>query len=146
MNEAIEGLVSIEGNVMRVVLNALSTLKPKTGVGHYAARLAAGLPGVTVFPEPGLAKYLRKSGGGRPGASPWWRDAAKRAGWRALETLFRFRYRGYDLYHEPNFLPFDCGLPTVVTVRSGVTVRSPHALHSRYRYTISPPDFGRRVR
>lgn len=103
---------------MRVVLNTLATLKPKTGVGHYAARLAAGMPEVTTFPEPVLAHYLRKPAGGRPGAGAnhWLRDIAKQAGWHALEAMFRFRYRGYDLYHEPNFLPFDCGLPTVVTV------------------------------
>jgi alpha-1,3-rhamnosyl/mannosyltransferase len=36
----------------------------------------------------------------------------------ALGSLFRAHCRrgGFDLYHEPNFIPFDCDVPTIITV------------------------------
>jgi alpha-1,3-rhamnosyl/mannosyltransferase len=36
----------------------------------------------------------------------------------ALGSLFRVACsrQGFDLYHEPNFIPFDCDLPTIITI------------------------------
>ena len=60
---------------MRIVLNILETLKPKTGIGHYTARLyealARHLPSESLhaFPTGRVAATVRrwqKSGGGSP--------------------------------------------------------------------------------
>lgn len=113
---------------MRVVFNVLSTLKPKTGVGHYAARLAAALadeaPGVTTFPDRRLTRLLgRRPSGAAPSGGVsvlrrWLGESVKRSGWHSMQALFRWRHTRdrFDLYHEPNFLPFDSPLPTVTTV------------------------------
>src|SRR4051812_25707138 len=116
---------------MRVVINTLATLKPKTGVGHYAARLADGLRGhlgpdaVTTFPGPLLAALCRHTvpGSVPPGArNSGWRPqlarGVKSLGRRALGLAFRTGCHPgrFDLYHEPNFLAFASQLPTVITV------------------------------
>ncbi|MFO0848703.1 MAG: glycosyltransferase family 1 protein [Gemmataceae bacterium] len=160
---------------MRVVINGLAALKPKTGVGHHvaelAAALAAGFPGdsFTLYPGDRAGRLLKRlaagpSGGGRgsrraarpphrpeaapaavtdstgsqrqtlpgsAGASPspvrrlraFIKEVAKSASgahFAAYTSAFRF-----DLYHEPNFVPFATRLPTVVTVHDLSVVRFP---------------------
>jgi alpha-1,3-rhamnosyl/mannosyltransferase len=121
---------------MRVVLNGLAALKPKTGVGHYVANLHRHL--VHQFPDSDFALYPggrladlieRSQGFFGPGSprvhrSRWSRvpgsafHTAKHAAKVAAGIHFARRCRafGYDLYHEPNFIPFSVDLPTVVTV------------------------------
>src|SRR5205823_6370180 len=43
---------------------------------------------------------------------------AKRTVRAALGSLFRASCRGggFDLYHEPNFIPFECDVPTIITI------------------------------
>src|SRR5947209_10227981 len=118
---------------MRVVFNLLTTLKPKTGVGQYAARLFAALvrelpPGsVEGFPTGWLANLVSRLHRVRPGGPP-------RRGGRSIPAAGKGVIRStvdatlavafgaacrrgrHDLYHEPNFLPFATDLPTVVTV------------------------------
>jgi alpha-1,3-rhamnosyl/mannosyltransferase len=123
---------------MRVVFNLLPTMKPKTGVGHYAARLfdALGdhLPDGTLhaFPTGRLAAAVRRvrrpRAGGPPGARRMpapigWaaeavRQALRSAGRGCLGLAFRAACHGggFDLYHEPNFIPFAGGPPAVATV------------------------------
>ena len=123
---------------MRIVLNILETLKPKTGIGHYTARLydalAHHLPNdcLHAFPTGRVAATVRhwqKSAGGSPTSRPGWlrpfsalksglKGTAKRTARAALGSLFRAACRSndFDLYHEPNFIPFDCDVPTVITV------------------------------
>jgi alpha-1,3-rhamnosyl/mannosyltransferase len=122
---------------MRVVVNLLSTLKAKTGVGHYAARLFAALHGELPpdaphgFPEGRLAETVRalhRRGGGTSGAghrsavlgamSATAKGVLRAVGRGYLGWGFRAacRRNGYDLYHEPNFIPFHARIPTVVTV------------------------------
>jgi alpha-1,3-rhamnosyl/mannosyltransferase len=123
---------------MRIVLNILETLKPKTGIGHYTARLYAALArhlpneSLHAFPTGQVAATVRrwqKSAGGSPTSRPGWlrpfsalksglKGTAKRTARAALGSLFRAacRSNGFDLYHEPNFIPFDCDAPTVITV------------------------------
>jgi alpha-1,3-rhamnosyl/mannosyltransferase len=116
---------------MRVVMNGLAALKPKTGVGHYVARLHAALgDDVTLYPGPLLAAAARRAqrfvGGGGPGgpgslvgrAVGLGLATAKHAAKTAAAVHFArgCRAAGYALYHEPNFIPFPADLPTVVTV------------------------------
>jgi glycosyltransferase involved in cell wall biosynthesis len=123
---------------MRIVLNILETLKPRTGIGHYTARLfdalAHELPAESLhaFPTGRLAATVRrwqKSAGGSPASRSGWlrpltliksglKGTAKRTARAALGSVFRAACRsgGFDLYHEPNFIPFDCDVPTVITV------------------------------
>jgi alpha-1,3-rhamnosyl/mannosyltransferase len=132
---------------MRIVVNLLPTLKPKTGVGHYAARLFAALgrqlPGDNLhgFPtgaleacvrqlhrarRPGFGRSFVAAGFGprglKPAATKTINDLVKRAaraaGRGCLGLAFRADCRRgqFDLYHEPNFIPFPCDVPAVVTV------------------------------
>jgi alpha-1,3-rhamnosyl/mannosyltransferase len=124
---------------MRVILNGVSTLKPKTGVGHTTANLHRALveratpdnsfwlyPGRTIA---GLAGRLgRRPGGGSPGGGgSRLRDHAKEAAKAAYRTHLRAaaRWGGFDLYHEPNFVPVRTHLPTVVTVHDLSVVLHP---------------------
>src|SRR5207237_4649534 len=84
------------------------------------------------FPAGRLASLLRhvqKPGAGAPGSygnlkRAWsklkagWTGAAKRTARAALGTFFRRACRGgaFDLYHEPDFIPFDCDVPTIITI------------------------------
>ncbi len=122
---------------MRIVFNLLPTLKPKTGVGHYAARLFAALQdslppdSLVAFPTGLLAGLVRRLQQTRPGGPPrpnrplplaklssWAKPALRSAGRGCLALAFRSHCRrhGYDLYHEPNFIPLAGRPPAVVTV------------------------------
>lgn len=119
---------------MRVVLNGLAALKPKTGVGHHVAELARELrdahPG-SLWVYPGERWTRPAAGGGRVGRSSGRltavKSAAKSLGRAALQLHFAAvtRRAGIDLYHEPNFLPFASPLPTVVTVHDLSVIRFP---------------------
>ncbi|HEX5273392.1 MAG TPA: glycosyltransferase family 1 protein [Gemmataceae bacterium] len=112
---------------MRVVVNELATLGRRTGVGHTTAELVRALrrlmpPGtLTGFPDPlvrrarqawGWLRARRAGKGGSPGG------ALHNGGRSAMRHYFRAvcRLRRFDLYHEPNFLPLPCDLPTVATL------------------------------
>jgi alpha-1,3-rhamnosyl/mannosyltransferase len=112
---------------MRVVVNELATLGRRTGVGHYTAELLRCFhhitpPGtITAFPDPvvrGIKQAWswwrqRRAAGGSPGGG-----ALHSGGRSVLRHYFRAfcRVRGFDLYHEPNFLPLPSDLPTVATL------------------------------
>ena len=127
---------------MRIVVNQLSALGRKTGVGHYARQLLlalrahAGEHEIHSFPGGWVRGACRTftrarpylEPGNRSGARP---DLERDVGVRglALEYLRRrgratlgrhFRSvcaRGqYDLYHEPNFIPFPSDRLTVATL------------------------------
>jgi alpha-1,3-rhamnosyl/mannosyltransferase len=117
---------------MRVVVNQLAALGRRTGVGHYTAELLRCLrrqtpPGtITAFPDAftrgareawgWLRQRLARQGTGGGAASP---GASIRGLARAVLTGYfqaQGRLRGFDLYHEPNFLPLACDLPTVATL------------------------------
>ncbi len=130
---------------MRVVLNGLAALKPKTGVGHHVADLFAALTSTgpadrfTLYPGDLLGKAARAlrtdhSAGGppttparpRPGRE-WLKHAAKSAAVAASRVHFAgfTRAFGFDLYHEPNFVPFSSRLPTVITVHDLSVLKYP---------------------
>jgi alpha-1,3-rhamnosyl/mannosyltransferase len=107
-------------------------------VGHYAARLFAALhaqlppDALHAFPTGPLAaavhRIQRPRAGGPPGggrlpapvakASEAVKHWLRAAGRGCLGLAFRCACRrgGYDLYHEPNFIPLAGGVPAVVTV------------------------------
>ena len=118
---------------MRVILNGLAALKPKTGVGHYVAQLAAHMPCATLYPGdvPAVVRRLAASKSGTGTGTPTLRglaiQTAKHLGKIAVGVHFARTSRiGFDLYHEPNFIPLPCELPTVLTVHDLSVLKFPH--------------------
>lgn len=136
--------------MMRIIVNQLVALGLKTGVGHYAEQLLRGLQAraggdrVDGFPR-GLLRvacraYARVQpalGKQRPEPSdgPTWsarvrqrlRGRVRDAGLQLLAGHFQ-RYctrQGYDLYHEPNFIPLPCDRPTLATFHDLSVLRHP---------------------
>jgi glycosyltransferase involved in cell wall biosynthesis len=116
---------------MRIVFNLLTTLKPKTGVGQYAARLFTALSGqldeLHAFPTGRLADLVRwlqraRSGGPAGAASAGVRAFVRRGVRSAVDRSLGIAFRSacrrgiFDLYHEPNFIAFNAPVPAVVTV------------------------------
>jgi alpha-1,3-rhamnosyl/mannosyltransferase len=120
---------------VRVLFNGVTLLKPKTGIAHAAANLHSALstnfPADTFWLYPGewslrVASHFFKPPGVPSAAAPKRPGRLKRLARRALGTVARFGYRAhfqtlarlgrFDLYHEPNFVPYRTGLPLVVTV------------------------------
>jgi alpha-1,3-rhamnosyl/mannosyltransferase len=123
---------------VRVAFNRLSTLGQRTGIGHYAAELLAGVreragtDQIHGFPS-GLLWQLGKgwyrwrppSGRGQSGPSidPQRRSRRllkrlKNAGrdWLQSHLCRALDRGGFDLYHEPNNIPLPCAVPTLATV------------------------------
>lgn len=121
---------------MRVLLNGLIALAPKSGIGHYIDSLHAHLVAddceVTLFPD-GIARRVAKgllrlapnqsnrSARALSLLSPrrWLRSFARlgrNIAERTLRKHFRRVARSCELYHEPNYIPFASDLPTIVTV------------------------------
>ncbi|HXG13417.1 MAG TPA: glycosyltransferase family 1 protein [Gemmataceae bacterium] len=129
---------------MRVVINQIVALGPKTGIGHYTAELLrclrrqAGADEIDAFPE-GWVRRLRETGShirarleprsrGEPTNPPmpsaWDRLKGRALAWlRQYDQALAARLlktacarRKYDLYHEPNLIPLPCDRPTVATL------------------------------
>jgi alpha-1,3-rhamnosyl/mannosyltransferase len=129
---------------MRVVINGLAALKPKTGVGHHVANLAVALtasgPGdeYTLYPGSrigGLVRRLnrppaaattstRRSGSGLLSRAIGFAKSAAKVASRHHFAAYTRTFQ-FDLYHEPNFVPFPSALPTVVTVHDLSVIRYP---------------------
>lgn len=121
---------------MRLVINQSTTLGPRTGIGHYVAELLRCLPGesdasIDVFPQgivrrakeicanlPGAVRGPAATGGSSSGLRARVLSAFRHCGRAAVACHFRrtCARRRYDLYHEPNFIPLPCDLPTVATL------------------------------
>lgn len=124
---------------MRVLINGLSAVGVRTGIGHYTNEMVrelrhfAGDDAVHVC-QPDwvehakgwlsrLRRGVEKTRATDPssGRSSWRHALVDRVRRMGL-SLYRWRFRrmsrrgGYDLYHEPSFLPVECDLPTIVTV------------------------------
>jgi glycosyltransferase involved in cell wall biosynthesis len=118
---------------MRVLFNGASAIRPKTGVGHTTANLHRAL--VAEFPRdafwlyPGdrarrfAARFFKpsaRSSGSPP--KPRLPSLPKRLALRAARLGYAAHFHAvarvgrFDLYHEPNLVPFGVPLPTVVTV------------------------------
>ncbi len=130
----------------RIVINRLCTYGAKTGIGHYTAQLLAHLQrspteDVSAMPFPNKALafaglgwmavsktriFLGGVGGKRPTRilgpleEAFWdysKALSKRARSAGRRLLARhLSTRNYDLYHEPNYLPYPSELPKVVTI------------------------------
>jgi alpha-1,3-rhamnosyl/mannosyltransferase len=129
---------------MRVVVNQMAALGRKTGVGHYTSQLMRQLraqaePGsIDGFPSGAMRRACRALVRARPyldgGAETYEAEVrpAPFLGELRKQTLRSLRQGGrtviahyfrslcarerYDLYHEPNFVPFPCDRPTVATL------------------------------
>src|SRR5262249_38956992 len=129
------------GQAMRVIVNQLSALGRKTGIGHYAAELLRCLQTNTEseridgFAPPWIRRSWEvwrelkdqngeRTAGGRKkqsalrsplsALSTWVRDAGQAVLAHHFRTLCA--REGYDLYHEPNYIPLPCDVPTVATL------------------------------
>lgn len=124
---------------MRVIVNGLAGLKQKTGVGHYTANLSAALGRAFprdhyhIYPgEPfsGVARRFLAGQGGQPSGGksrlpPGAGLLAKHAVKVAAGVHFARTAAAFDVYFEPNFIPFSSPLPTVVTVHDVSVLRHP---------------------
>lgn len=139
---------------MSIIINGLSTLKPKTGVGHYVSNLHRALAQlgehrVDLYPGPFAENVVRRGLAWLP--RPQFRSnisenqpispirnvlnrslksinsLAKHAAKIAVGIHFarHSRANGYAVYHEPNFIPFATDLPTIVTVHDLSVVMFP---------------------
>lgn len=122
---------------MRVALNATSLLSPLTGLGQYTYHLAKGLQAtegleldlfygtgwdkeLRATPLPGVAaiKFMVKRFLPNPyTASLFFRQYRFNKGIRTKQP---------DIYHEPNFLAFNCTKPSIITVHDLSWLRFPH--------------------
>jgi glycosyltransferase involved in cell wall biosynthesis len=120
---------------MRVLFNGASAIRPKTGVGHTTANLHAALarlsPQDTFWLYPGervrrfaarcfkpTARPTGSTAPPKPSTPSFPRRMAYRLARSAYAAHFHSvaRFGRFDLYHEPNLVPFRVQLPTVVTV------------------------------
>lgn len=120
---------------MRVLFNGASAIRPKTGVGHTTANLHRALtqlaPNDTFWSYPGerarrlAGRFFKPTP--RPTGSTTPPKAAdhstpKRLALRLARSGYSAHFHiiarlgRFDLYHEPNLVPFRVPLPTVVTV------------------------------
>jgi glycosyltransferase involved in cell wall biosynthesis len=118
---------------MHVILNGIVACRPKTGIGHYLQSLhehtrpPTAADRCSLFPGPLTLRLLQRMLGSASGVAA----QSARAPWTALpgrwlqragSCVFRRAFRatahrlGCDLYHEPNYIPWDCNVPAVATI------------------------------
>jgi alpha-1,3-rhamnosyl/mannosyltransferase len=152
---------------MRVIFNRLPAYSPKTGVGVYVANLLrelrrrADAGSVTAFPR-GLVAAAARAGGklrawnqrqpapAKPGGPS--RMSARRKAVGVLRAGAQYvyarsfgracRHGAFDLYHEPNFIPWPSDIPTVVTVHDLSVLLHPE-WHPRDRVKFHERHFRR---
>jgi alpha-1,3-rhamnosyl/mannosyltransferase len=147
---------------VRVLFNGVTALKPKTGIAHAAANLHRALaetfPDDTFWLYPGerVARLARRffRGGGTHNATPAPPGPLKTVAKRALGAAARLGYAAhfqaaarlgrFDLYHEPNFVPFRAGRPLVVTAFDLSVLLFPQ-WHPAERVKAHEKDFARGI-
>jgi glycosyltransferase involved in cell wall biosynthesis len=141
---------------MRVVVNQLATLGRKAGIGHYTGQLLRHLYAIAepdeihVFPTGWVRRACRSFARARPLLAPSdthapgtgtpeasgnngrvrraMLDCLRHGGKAVVGSYFRSTCvsQDYDLYHEPNFIPFACDRPTITTVHDLSVLLHPH--------------------
>lgn len=127
---------------MRVLINRLTALRQRTGIGHYIAELMRslaeqghgqemlGFPGPVTASGIGAWKTVMKAlrglrghaaattGLSKPSTTAsgfnFWHTVAR--DWARWQFRAFWSWRAFDLYHEPNTIPFPCDRPTVATI------------------------------
>jgi alpha-1,3-rhamnosyl/mannosyltransferase len=155
---------------MRVVVNHLATFGRKTGIGHYTGqllrclRLQAGSDRIDAFPTGIVRSACQGFARVRPYLDPptaatsrALQSPAHTAGLRgrlvqylrlAGRTVVGGYFRGvcahygYDLYHEPNFIPFATDRPTLTTLHDLSVLLHPE-WHPRHRVCYYERSFRR---
>lgn len=149
--------MTMSNSSIRVALTTSSLFQPLTGIGHYTLNLARALEATGRI----TPRYFYGFD---------WRDTAEPREVRGLATLKRLvrkllpspyevsraaqqavfssgvRQCPADVYHEPNFLPFNFDGPTVITVHDLSFVRYPEthpAERVRIMNTLLPPALER---
>jgi len=138
---------------MRVILNGVSALKPKTGVGHTTVYLHRALrqqsggtfwlyPGETISGAGQQFLKAKKTGAATSAVTPRWNTRITDLAKAAYREHFRLvaRWGNFDLYHEPNFVPIRTHLPTVVTVHDLSVILHPE-WHPADRVTFHEKHF-----
>lgn len=134
---------------MRVVINASTTVGNMTGVGRHTAELIRCLRPLMAsddlfeYPHNWVrrlrAKWKQSTAAGpstpAEGKSRWLLPSPKRLainiarpcghGLLWLYDKAVMRASKFDLYHEPNFMPIRCGVPTVATIHDLSILRHP---------------------
>ena len=123
---------------MRIAFNATALLSPLTGIGQYAFELATRLAAdpaheLHCFYGLGWSQEVRTSP--LPGVDklfPWLRRLVPNSyGVSRFLQNRNFRRKApagrFDVYHEPNFLPFNFKGPLVTTVHDLSWIRFPEA-------------------
>jgi len=135
---------------MRVVFNGSTALGNRTGIGRYTVELLRCLR--SKMPSDSLLDYphqwvrklrARWKGATAPEGTPQEAVQARRRRYpsprRMLASVLRpmghsllwaydrwvMRPANFDLYHEPNYTPIDCDIPTVLTIHDVSHVRHP---------------------
>ena len=122
---------------MKVLFNRFAALGAKTGVGHYTAELLGALERlapevIDPFPSgltwklgklwgrlrPALSRAERRRDAARLGLKTRALHSIRSLGQAFLDRRFERTAdaRRFDVYHEPNFIPLPCEVPTVSTV------------------------------
>lgn len=148
---------------MKVVINGMAAIEQKTGVGHYIERvhqeIASRSPSGNVRLFPGkmmrpiaakLAPQSRKlaatSGEAKPGIRARISRIVKQSGRAAAQAYFTVytSAQRFDLYHEPNYIPFRTSLPTVITAHDLSVLLHPE-WHPAERVAIHQSKFRKAV-
>ncbi len=114
---------------MRVAVNRITALRHKTGIGNYTDQLLAGFARLAphdrflAFPGPWTSAALQfgkrmRAGNGGPSSRSRWQTWKSRLSRNLAHVQFRLfdALHSYDLYHEPNFIPYPSRKPTIATI------------------------------
>lgn len=135
---------------MKILINQTVALRQKTGMGHYVSHLvhclSERITGDQLVLYPGswtqsglgglqkLGRALRRIKGSLTG-SAWEDDTGSASGsfvsaWGRSLQNWHYQTFGpggdFDIYHEPNYIPFACDRPTIITVADLSALLHPH--------------------
>ncbi len=122
---------------MKIVINATPLLARRSGIGRYVYQLASNLLRLdsaneyTFFYGYSFGRYLRTQPDQAVMAAKAVATRLLKDPWRLREAIHRAAFcagrinRGFDLYHEPNYVPLPFRGPLVITVCDLSVLRYP---------------------